>query len=349
MVTHFQSFCTKLQNGESLTPEEASCLAQGLMDAAIPQSDKLCALRALHEKGESVDEVSAFAETFREVALKPDLGAFPARALDVCGTGGDGAGTFNISTAVGFLVASAGVPVIKHGNRSITSKCGSADILEALGFKLSPESSYLKESLEALNFVFLFAPQFHPAFKEIAPVRKQLAAEGKRSIFNILGPLINPASPAYQLMGVFCETWLTRMAGALNTLGLKRGLVVHCKIGETLGLDELTACGINHACGAGDLDEQRVNIDLCALGFDRSSFDDLKGGDLTVNLELLHKLARNEAPTGLTDTVLLNAGVGLWVAKRSRTLGEGVQLARETLEHGGFRTWLDRVSTFHQP
>lgn len=338
----------KLNNHQELSSEEGALAAQLLAETSEGEVTKRDFLKALNLKGESAGEVAAFAKTFRNMARVPDLGALSQGAIDVCGTGGDGSGTFNISTMVGFLLAASGVPVVKHGNRSITSKCGSADILEAIGFDLTPDDATLKRSLEALNFVFLFAPNFHPAFKHIVPVRKALAAEGRRSIFNILGPLINPASPPYQLLGVFSDDWVDSLASALNALGLKRGLVVNAQLPDGRSIDELTCAGENIAYGVGELGQGPVKIDLQSLGLAPCAFEDLAGGDVQQNLVLLDQLLTDQAPAGLRDTILLNAGAGLWIAERAPTFREGVDLARETLHNGTLRTWLQSIQSFYK-
>lgn len=347
MPMPLDEFTAEVSEQRNLDTARACEAARLLADPSVEDDSKYAFLAALGEKGESENEVAAFAETFREIAIRPDFGRTPAQAIDVCGTGGDNTGTFNISTVVGFLIAASGVPVIKHGNRSITSQCGSADILEAVGFKLDQDEASMRRSLEELNFVFLFAPNHHPAFKHIAPVRKRLAAEGRRSVFNILGPLVNPAAPAHQLIGVFDPSWCSRMAYALNTLGLKRGMVVHCCLPDGRGMDELTCAGDNVAATAGDLEGMRIDIDLSELGFDRCAFDELVGGDLARNCALLDALLRHEAPQGLSDTVILNAGAGLWVAEKARSFREGVEIARSVLETGQLALWLERVKAFY--
>ncbi len=347
MSNTLENLTQKLHSKEDLSSNEAFASANILTSVDIPSSDKQNFLRALGEKGETGAEVSAFAEAFRKMCLKPDFGNIPSCAIDVVGTGGDHSGSYNISTTAGFLIAASGVPVIKHGNRSVTSKCGSADILEGLGFKISADPALLKRSLEEINFVFLFAPDYHPAFKAIAPVRKALAAEGKRTIFNILGPLINPASPAFQLLGTFSHEWISRMATALNTLGLQRALVVHCEVEKGKGMDELSTTGMNHACSAGDVGEKWIQINLNELGLVASPFSDLSGGDVNDNLGLLNKILAFDAPRGLTDSVLLNAGAGLWVAKQASDIKQGIEIARETLESGKLSSWLQRVKKIY--
>ena len=194
--------------GGNLQPDQAEALAELLISPEVSQESKRDCLLALAVKGETATEVAAFARTFRGQAVDPNVGEWASRAIDVCGTGGDGSGTFNISTAVSFIVAAAGIPVFKHGNRSITSKCGSADLMEALGIKIDAESERMRDSLHELNFCFFYAPAYHPAFKEIMPVRRALAEAGQRTIFNLLGPLINPGRPAFQLLGVFSKEWV---------------------------------------------------------------------------------------------------------------------------------------------
>ena len=308
-------------------------------------------MAALSNKGESVTEVAAFASKFRELAVDPGVDAWAAEAIDVCGTGGDGAHTFNISTAVSFIVAAAGVPVFKHGNRSITSKCGSADLLEVLGFDLQASPEIQKASLETLNFCFFFAPAYHPAFKEIMPVRKALAADGQRSIFNLLGPLINPGRPAHQLLGVYSERWVRPLAEALDVLGLKSGLVAHGCPTPDQGLDELSCAGENILAGFGRLSGLRTFPALEALNLSSCDFSSLRGGDAAFNLQILHALANKDKPEinpGLRDSILLNAGMALWIVGKSNSAGAGVDKARETIDSGLLKDWMQRAQNFYR-
>lgn len=365
MPQTMETFTLKLKGRENLSREEAGMAAKLLAEEGVEETAKLDFLKALGDKGETAQEVAAFAATFRELARDPQLGDFAPLAIDVCGTGGDGAGTFNISTAVAFVLAAAGVPVIKHGNRSITSKCGSADLLEALGIPLRADGDTLRRWLERCNFAFLFAPDYHPAFKHIAPVRKALAAQGRRSVFNILGPLLNPARPAFQLLGVYAEDWVPKMAGALGELGLRRGVVVHSECKGGGGFDELSCAGRNVLCSAGDewgmgygggtgmgmlINPEELGLGMCA-------FEDLRGGDVQENVRLLNELAAGKAPRGLTDTVALNAGLALWVAgkaeankagmkvkdRQTADMKVGVAKVLDVIEGGQLAAWLRQV------
>ncbi len=334
-----------LTAGESLTQAQAEQVAEALASSEIAASVKKAFLIALNAKGETPAEVTGFAAAFRRLALNPGLDDFADRAIDVCGTGGDKSHSFNISTAVTLVLASAGVPVFKHGNRSITSKCGSSQLLEALGVKFLNDPTSLRKSMEALNFVFLFAPAFHPAFKEIMPVRQELAGEGRRTIFNILGPMINPASPAYQLTGVFTKDWVQPMAEAFHALGLKNGMVVHSVLDETRGMDELACSG--SPCGYGfGASEGEVSFDWAELGLSPCPEVDLKGGDLEYNVNLLNELLAGKAPKGLEDTVSLNAGVALNIVGKASSMKEGVSMAREQLLGGSVATHLTAIKDF---
>jgi anthranilate phosphoribosyltransferase len=284
------------------------------------------------------------------VAVDPGVEAWADRAIDVCGTGGDGSSTFNISTAVSFIVAAAGVPVFKHGNRSITSKCGSADLLEGLGIRLDLPHEQIRQSLDELNFCFFFAPAFHPAFKEIMPVRKAMAAEGKRSIFNLLGPLINPGRPAHQLLGVFAPHWVELLAEALDTLELSAGLVVHGFPEEGRALDELSCAGTNKIAGFGKLSGQSGALSAIDAGLPSCDFSELAGGDLDENLAILDALLSGEGatvPTGLRNSILLNAGAALWVSGKGSDLKEGIQIADTLLQDGSVARWLARAREFN--
>lgn len=332
--------------GSSLASEAASLLAS----PAVETDSKKDFLIALSKKGETAEEVAAFAATFRELALDPEVEQWAPRAIDVCGTGGDGAHTFNISTAVSFIVAAAGVPVLKHGNRSITSKCGSADLLEAIGIKLDASKNVLKASLEELDYCFFFAPAFHPAFKEIMPVRKALAEEGQRSIFNLLGPLINPGRPAHQLLGVFSQRWVEPLAGALHSLGLSAGLVAHCTPEVDKSLDELSCAGVNYVAGFGRLQGTTRIESLEGLGLSPCTLDDLKGGNVEDNLSILHYLLNGDSAAvsaGLLNSILLNAGAAFWISGKTSDLQEGVAFARELIDSGRVLSWLKSVQDFY--
>lgn len=349
-MADLEQLTNTVSGGTDLNPEDASAAAQ-LLASPDPSLDaKKDFLLALADKGESAAEVAAFASTFRKLAVDPGVSEWAAGAIDIVGTGGDGAGTFNISTAVSFIVAASGVPVLKHGNRSITSKCGSADILEAVGIRLDAPHAVLRDSIRELNYCFFFAPAFHPAFKEIMPVRKALAAQGRRTIFNLLGPLINPGQPAHQLMGVYSADWVAPLAQALDSLGLKSGLVVHGTPKPGQGLDELSCAGTNLVGGFGRLAAVHGPLDLADAGLAACEFDALAGGDAEANLATMHALMSGDpvaVPAGLRDTVLLNAGAALWIAGRAADLKTGVDQARQTLESGKVLQWLDKVRAFY--
>ncbi len=336
--------------GQDLSPEQAAQAATLLAADGVTLAAKQSFLLAFAAKGETATELAAFAGTFRGMAIDPGVAAWADRAIDVCGTGGDGSSTFNISTAVSFIVAAAGVPVFKHGNRSITSKCGSADLLEGLGFRLDLSPEQLRQSLAALNFCFFFAPAFHPAFKAIMPVRKVLAAAGQRSIFNLLGPLINPGRPAHQLLGVFGPHWVQPLAQALDALGLKSGLVVHGLPEAGRALDELSCAGSNQLAGFGRLVEYAGPLAAGDVGLPSCDFSELAGGGLEENLELLHTLlAGGEAclPAGLRNSILLNAGAALWVAGQAVDIPSGIRAAHALLAEGSVARWLQGAQTLN--
>lgn len=345
-----EELTSRIASGRSLQPEQAAQAAVLLADADVPPSAKQTFLTAFAAKGEQAEEVAAFADAFRRMAVNPGVEAWAGRAIDVCGTGGDGSGTFNISTAVSFVVAAAGVPVFKHGNRSITSQCGSADLLEGLGFRLDLSHEQLRQSLEELNFCFFFAPAFHPAFREIMPVRKAMAAEGRRSIFNLLGPLINPGRPAHQLLGVFAPQWVEPLAGALDVLELSAGLVVHGIAEEGRALDELSCAGTNRIVGFGALSGQSGALTASDAGLPFCDFSDLAGGGREENLEILRTLITGDSspvPTGLRNSILLNAGAALWVAGKAPDLTVGIQLADDLLREGSVTRWLRKARKFN--
>tara|TARA_B100001939_G_scaffold291201_1_gene262930 strand:- start:219 stop:968 length:750 start_codon:yes stop_codon:yes gene_type:complete len=247
------------------------------------------------------------------------------------------------------MLASAGIPVIKHGNRSISSKCGSADLIEAIGIPLNCTEEIRVEGMKKLNFSFLFAPQFHPAFKHISPVRKSLAEEGIITIFNLLGPAINPAKPANQLLGVFNPKYMQKVAHALTNNGLRSGLVVHGLIskGPVSGVDELTSCGENKICGIGRLKANSMEIwEPSRWKQKEGSFNDLAGGTLDQNIKIMKTLIEGNAPPALLSTVIINAATAFWVLGRCVSLEEGAELAESILTDGLIKKWLSEVGVF---
>lgn len=334
--------------GRDLLPAEVEAAATAL--AATEESDEVkgAFLTALAKKGETAGEVAAFAMAFRARAINPGVEAWAPRAIDIVGTGGDHAGGFNISSLVVLTLASAGVTVMKHGNRGITSKCGSADLLAALGVNLEAPPEKLRRALEELGFVFFFAPAYHPTFKHIAPVRKVLAARGQRSVFNILGPLINPGRPAHLLLGVFAEPWVAKLAGALDSLGAQAGIAVHGVIGDGRGIDELTTATANRVRGFGRLREIDGVWRAEDFGLAPAPFAELQGGDLAANMGIVDALLAGKGPAGLADTIALNAAVAMWIVGRVPTVRDGIAAAREILLGGAVQKKIAATREFYR-
>jgi len=347
-MTDLAALTVKLTNRQDLTPVEVEVAASALAAGEIGDDVKADFLTALSAKGESAEELAAFARAFRARAIDPGVGEWSTRAVDIVGTGGDHAGGFNISSLVVLVLASAGVPVMKHGNRGITSKCGSADLLAGLGVDLAASPEKLRRALTELGYVFFFAPNYHPAFKNIGPVRKVLAARGQRTVFNILGPLINPGRPVHVLLGVFAESWVPKLAGALDGLGCEAGLVAHGVIGPGRGIDELTTATPNRVRGAGRmraLDEVWRAEDF---GFTPSSFDDLRGGDLGENLALTEAVLAGRGPAGLVDTIVLNAAVAMWLTGKTAAVEDGIAPAHELLLGGAVKAKIAATKEFYR-
>jgi len=333
-MSHLADFTATLASGRDLPIDAIEGIARALAEPEIAETSKCDFLAALAQKGETAAEVAAFARAFRARAIDPGVSAWSERAIDIVGTGGDHAGGFNVSSMVVLVLASCGVTVMKHGNRGITSKCGSADILSALGFDLAASPEKLRAALDELGYVFFFAPAYHPAFKHIAPVRKALAARGQRTIFNILGPLINPGRPAHVVLGVFSPTWVPRLADALHELGTGASLSVHGIIDDKRGIDELTTATRNLVRGAGRLSSIDAQWRAEDFGLTSAPFEDLVGGDLDANLAIVNAILEGRGPRGLVDTIVLNAAIAMWVTGRVTDAREGIPLAREALLGG---------------
>lgn len=331
----------------ALDPDQCERAAHLLTLAEIPAPDKAAFLTALHDKGETVAEVTAFARAFRAMATNPGLEAFAKDAIDIVGTGGTGCKSFNISSVTAISVAAAGCRVLKHGNRAITSQSGSADFLSLLGIQMDADPQRLRRSCEALNFCFFFAPAFHPAFKEIMPVRKLLASQGKRSIFNILGPLINPAQPHFQLLGVFDPQWVQPLAESMAALGLQRGVVVCSEMPDGRKMDEFTTAGRNHLQGFGSLQDWSAQTTAETWGYPIAHVHDLAGGSAEDNFQLLQRLIAGRGPKGLLDTLLLNIAVAFHILQRVENLSEGHAVAMEVFLGGRLTQWIDDARDFY--
>jgi anthranilate phosphoribosyltransferase len=336
-----QLLTEQLKSGKSLTRAEVNFAVEVLVaDKVLPavKADFLCALA---QKGETPEEIAAFASALRDLSVQPpiDPKTRSLEILDVCGTGGDRLNTFNISTSVAIVVAAAGVPVAKHGNRAVTSQCGSADVLEALGIKVDLQPEAAARSLGEHHFAFFFAPNYHPAFKNIGPVRKMCGQKGQRTIFNFLGPLLNPARPSAQLIGVPQPGLTEPMARVLQALGVRRGMVVSggIRTGEfkTHFLDELSTLGENviaefyHERGFANsiLSPDELPLQPAVL-------EDLAGADRATNAEIIRRLFRGEERGPKRDAVLLNAAAALFVAGKTKSLAIGWELAGEIIDSG---------------
>lgn len=337
-----------LRLGLDLNETDCTAAAHALTEPEISLEAKKDFLVALHDKQESVDEVTTFAKVFRGLARDPQLSDVAPEAIDIVGTGGSGSKGYNISSVTAFILAASGAKVLKHGNRAITSQSGSADFLSVWGIRMDTDPVLLREAIEELNFCFFFAPAFHPAFKEIMPVRKQMAAEGKRSIFNILGPLINPAKPAYQLLGSFSPAWVKPLSRALHKLGLKRGLTVCCKLPGGINMDEFTTAGDNLVSGFGTLESLQQTWTADSLGLPPIGVEELRGGTAAENKAILEDILDGNGRTGLVDTLVLNAAAAFLILDKVDSLAEGQALAREILLGGALRAWLDKAQAFYE-
>lgn len=331
--------------GHDLGPTEAARAAEMIADASVGDAARMRFLVALAQKGETGEEVAAIASHFRGLARDPGLSEFADRSIDIVGTGGDRSGTFNLSTATALLVAACDQPVIKHGNRSITSNSGSADLLDRLGVPLEPDDATLTARMRRDGFVFLFAPMFHPAFKVVMPVRKAMAEVGQRSVFNLLGPLINPARPAYELMGVFSDAWTEPLALSLDRLGLKGGFVVHSVLSDGRAVDELTTCGENRAVGFGSYRGMNLSFRAADYGLPEGDPAELNGGSPDENLAMLWAVAEGSGPSAIVESILLGAGFALWITGAAASVSNGIARSREAIASGLFRKRLESLRT----
>jgi len=318
-------------DGRTLSMDEARLAMGSVMDGEATPSQLAALLVALRMRGETVDELAGFATAMRQRVLRVDA---PEGAIDVVGTGGDGSGTFNISTAAALVVASAGIPVAKHGNRAITSQSGSADVLDALGIRIDHDAESAARDLRELGFAFLFAPGFHPAMRHAGPTRREI---GVRTAFNLLGPLTNPAGAKRAVIGVADPAVAPRIAAVAQLLGTERTLVVHGAGVDELPLDD---SGVIHEVSPERITVRQVRAS--DLGLIRAETSELAGGTAAENATIVEAIfAGQHGPH--RDVVVLNAAAGFLVAGRVPSLADGVAVARETVDGGSPARLLARL------
>jgi anthranilate phosphoribosyltransferase len=343
-----QKWIEQLNAGRALEENDARQSVEHLADEKISAGLKADFLAALAQKGETPEEIAAFARALQEKSIRPPIDSEirSREILDVVGTGGDRLGTFNISTAAAIICAAAGVTVAKHGNRAVTSQTGSADVLHELGVRIDLTPAEASRSLRERNFAFFFAPNYYPAFKNIAPARKLCAERGQRTIFNFLGPLLNPARPSAMLVGVPRPELCEPLAKVLQSLGVRRAMVVCGKVSGVGFLDELSPLGENsvaefyHERGfaTSTLSPEQFQLQRALLA-------DLLGGDKIANAKIIRDIFSGEERGAKRDAVLLNAAAALFVAGKTKSLIEGWNLAVEIIDSGRARAKLAELTS----
>ena len=322
-----------------LSSDDMAAAMEQIIGGQAPAQDVEEFLRTLAARGETAEEIAAVVASLWRHAVPLRLSK-PLELCDTCGTGGDGQGTFNISTLAAIVAAACGVRIAKHGNRAASSRCGSADVLEALGFNLNATPAQVARSIETIGFGFCFAPTFHPAMKAVAEVRRRL---GIRTIFNLAGPLANPAVPplTFQLVGVSDERLMEPMAHALQKLSIRHGLVVH----GADGLDEVTTTGETRAVEIPS--GKTIRVSPVEYGLPRATLHQLRGGDAAANAAIAHEVLSG-APSPKRDIVALNAGCVIYTADQAQTIEQGIAQAIDALESGRARTVLERAIAMSQ-
>jgi len=331
-MADFKPLLAKVATGAPLSEQEAEAAFATIMSGNATPSQMGAFLMALRVRGETVDEITGAARIMRAKAMAVEA---PPGTIDTCGTGGDAHGTYNVSTAVAFVLAGCGVPVAKHGNRAISSKSGAADVLSALGVNLDADFSLVQRALFEANIGFLMAPRHHTAMRNVAPTRVEL---GTRTIFNLMGPLSNPAGAKRQLLGVFDRRWVEPIATVLGRLGSERAWVVH----GADGLDEVTVTGPSWVAELRGGDVRTFQVTPGDAGLRQSDLSDLKGGDAEVNAEALRAVLSG-AEGAYRDIVLMNSAAALIVADRAPDLHAGVGMAAESIRSGRATLALNRL------
>ncbi len=322
----------KLANGTTLSRSEAEDAFGQMLSGETTQAQTAAFLMALRLRGETVDEIAGAVSAMRSKMLRVEA---PSDAIDIVGTGGDNSGSYNVSTLAAIIVAAAGVPVAKHGNRALSSRSGAADVLTALGVKVGLDPEGVTRCIQQAGVGFMFAPTHHASMRHVGPVRVEL---GTRTIFNLLGPLSNPASVKRQLVGAYSSQWLEPMADTLRSLGSERVWLVH----GSDGLDEITTTGATDIVELRDRQLHRFTITPEEVGLSRADPSALKGGDAEHNAKALMAVLTGEQ-SAYRDIALINAGAALVIAGKARTLKEGVTIAAEAVDSGAAKATLDRL------
>ncbi len=328
----FKTFIDAAAKGRTFDQQQAAAAFEIMMTGGASDAQIAGFLMALRVRGETVDEITGAARVMRAKAASV---AAPPEAIDIVGTGGDAKGTFNISTGTAIVVAGAGVPVAKHGNRSISSKSGSADVLEALGVNLNATPERVSRAINEAGLGFMFAPAHHSAMKHVMPARQALAT---RTLFNLLGPLTNPAGVKRKLVGVFAHHWVRPIAEVLHNLGIERALVVH----GADGMDEITTTGVSFIAELKDGKINEYTLTPEQAGLSEASAEELIGGDAQHNAAMITKLLDGAAGP-FRDIVLLNAAAALMVAEKAEDLREGVRLAAQAIDTGAAKERLAKL------
>lgn len=328
--------------GRVLDLPQAEAIMDQIMTGQATGAQIAALVTALRMRGETIDEIAGFASAMRKHALKVKLDLDGGPVVDTCGTGGDAAGTFNISTTASFAIAAAGVRVAKHGNRAMTSKCGSADLLEELGVRIELAPEQVAACIDSVGIGFMFAQSFHPAMRYVGPTRKEI---GIRTIFNVLGPLTNPAGARHQLIGVGHPGIAAKLAAVLGKLGSRKAVLVHAEE----GLDELGLAGVSQITEWNQQTGEVTTSTLTpeAVGLERAGIEQLAGGDRQENARITRSILNGERGPR-RDAILLNAGAGLYAANAAESIADGVQIAADVIDSGEAMEALNRLVAYTQ-
>lgn len=328
-----QAALQQLSEGKKLSGEEAARAMEHIASGRATDAQVGAFLAAIRIRGENAEEIATFGKVLQQhsVSIRPQV---PGPLVDTCGTGGDGCRTFNISTAAAIVAAGAGVPVVKHGNRSVSSSCGSADVLEALGVRVDLPPERVCRVVEETGIGFLFAPKFHPAFRNVAKARREL---GFYTVFNVLGPLLNPAGAHSRLMGVYSPALVRTLAEALHRLGATRAMVVH-----GAGLDEITITGPTQVAELVEGAIREYRIVPGEFGIPLSGMDALMGGTPSENAAIILRVLKGE-DGAMHDVVVMNAGAAIYLGGKAKNMGEGIGLARKSISSGAALSTLEQL------